>query len=536
MSGRKKTARKFERGAGFGCSKKTVRHELAKLSKKELIEMVVRLSEENARLNQRAALLEQKLDLVLRRLFGKSSEKLDPNQLELLLGLGEGKGGGETPAAPLAEEVPAKDAKAQARNTRRERIPENLPVEETVVDPKEVEADPEQWRLIGEEVSEQLDYEPGRMFRRRLVRRKYVRRGDADAVPVIAPLPPCLQERCIAGPGLMAAILVGKYADHLPLFRQEGIFLSRHEVYLPRTSMSRWVELAAGWLQPIYEIIRTGVMGGGYVQMDETPIRYLAPGNGQTKTGYLWTAHAPGGDVFYHWETSRGAHCLRNVIPADFRGKVQCDAYAAYPSFARDKKHIELLGCWAHARRHFHEAREHEPLRAAWVLHQIKLLYRVERRLRDAKAGPALRAAARASESSMIYKRIGRALVRFKRSGRHLPQSSFGKAVEYALSNWKQLGVYLGDGRLEIDNNLVENAIRPTAVGKKNWLFFGGAGTGQRSAILYTIIACCRRRGIDPFEYLRDVLTRIPYHTNHTVGELTPENWAKARRPLKAAA
>ena len=302
--------------------------------------------------------------------------------------------------------------------------------------------------------------------------------------------------------------------------------------------MSRWMGLCADWLKPIYEIIRTGVMGGGYVQVDETPIRYLAPGHGQTKLGYLWTALAPGGDAFYHWETSRGAHCLKNVIPADFRGKVQCDAYAAYPSFTKDKDLIELVACWAHARRNFYEAREHVPQRerAKWILRQIGKLYAVEASLREIGAGPNLRSAIRASHSAPIYRRIHRALVAFKKSGHHLPRSSFGKAIDYALSNWSLLGVYLQDGCVEIDNNLVENAIRPTALGKKNWLFFGDADSGERSAILYTIIECCRRRGINPFDYLRDVLTRLPYATNWTVAELTPENWQKNLAPSRLAA
>ena len=163
------------------------------------------------------------------------------------------------------------------------------------------------WRLIGAEISEQLDYEPGRFLRRRLVRRKYVRRGDLEAVPVIAALPPSLQERCTAAPGLLAQIIVSKFCDHLPLYRQEAIFGNRHGVYLPRQSMARWMGLAADWLRPIYEQIRTGVMAGGYLQIDETPIRYLSSGHGQTKLGYFWTALSPGGDVVYHWETSRGA-------------------------------------------------------------------------------------------------------------------------------------------------------------------------------------------------------------------------------------
>jgi transposase len=215
---------------------------------------------------------------------------------------------------------------------------------------------------------------------------------------------------------------------------------------------------------------------------------------------------------------------LKNVIAGDFRGKIQCDTCATYPSFSKDKDGIELVACWAHARRNFYEAREHVPQRAKWILRQIGKLYAIESSLREVGAGPNLRSAMRSSHSAPIYRRIHRTLVAFKKSGHHLPRSSFGKAIDYALSNWSLLGVCLQDGHVKIDNSHVENAIRPTALGKKTWLFFGDADSGECSAILYTIIECCSRRGISPLEYLRDVLTRLPYATNWTVGELTPEN------------
>ncbi|MEI9999742.1 MAG: transposase [Verrucomicrobiota bacterium] len=179
------------------------------------------------------------------------------------------------------------------------RLPDDLPVIEEVLDPEEVKEAPEQWRCIGQEVSEQLDYEPARFVRRRLIRRKYVSKQDRDSAPVLTPLPAMLQQRCGVTPSLLAHILVSKYAHHLPLYRQEQIYWRQHRVWLPRQNLVFWVELAADWLRPIYDAIRTGVMAGGYVQVDETPQRFLAPGHGKTKTGYFWTASRPGGDVFY---------------------------------------------------------------------------------------------------------------------------------------------------------------------------------------------------------------------------------------------
>ena len=506
------------------------------LSKAELIAEIGKRDAIIEELRRENALLHQKVDLLVRRIFGKSNEALSPDQLELLLG-GEpaGQSTGKADASWALEPQEAADyepARQPRRSSARERWSEDLPVIEEVLDPAAVTSNPQAWRRIGEEVSEQLDYEPGRFLRRRLVRPKYVPRTGVDGVPLIAPLPPSLQERCVAAPGLIAAIIVGKYCDHLPLYRQESIFKSRHDVIFPRQSQARWIELAADWLRPGYDAIGEEILAGGYVQVDETPIRYLAPGNGQTKLGYLWTTHKPRGDVIYRWETSRAAKCLENVIPLDFSGSIQCDGYAAYPAFAKTHPAvIELVGCWAHARRGFHEAREHAPQHAGWILRQISALYQVEARLRQERSSAKLRAVARSHQSRPIIKRIKRALLGWKASRRFLPKSTMGAAIDYTLNQMPHLETFLDDGRFEIDNNLVENAIRPTAIGKKNWLFIGAANAGQRSAILFTIIESCRRRGINPFDYLRDVLTRLPSMTNWQINDITPAAWAAAHCP-----
>jgi len=499
-----------------------------------------RLRRQNKELEQKTRLLEQKIDLLVRRLFGKGSEKLNAAQLELLLMQQDGPG--KAPAS--AAEADCWEAKAQrpAKETRRERpprLPEHLPVVEVVLDPEEVRVQPEQWRCIDEEVSEQLDYEPARFLRRRLIRRKYVKRTESHLAPVIAPLPPSLQERCLAAPGLLAQIIVAKYCDHLPLYRQEQIFARRHGVHLTRQTLARWMGLAAEWLRPVYEQLRTGVMAGGYLQVDETPIGYLSPGHGSTRQGYLWTCGRPKGEVLYEWHTSRATACLDKLIAVDFRGTLQCDGYAAYQSFARQSNgRIRLAGCWAHVRRKFYEAKEQAPRQAGWLLRQIGHLYQIEAKLRGQRAGPALRAAVRASQSQPILTRLGKALVKLKAAKHHLPQSAMGKALAYALGQWSTLIVYAEDGHVEIDNNHLENAIRPTAVGKKNWLFVGDADAGWRSAVLYTLVENCRRLGLDPYAYLRDLLTRLPHMTNRQIKDVTPKAWVKAQKnpaPIRAA-
>lgn len=489
-------------------------------------------------------LLREKVDLLVRRLFGAKSEQLDDQQLKLLLQAGDEPPKKAPASGSDATGLEAETAKAGAvpkeaatsRRRREPRVPEHLPVVEQVIEPEEVKAEPQAWRCMGREVTEQLDYEPAKFLRRRLIRPKYVRREQPYEAPVIAPLN-VLQERGIAAPGLLAAIIVGKYCDHLPLYRQEQIWRTRHGIELPRQSLARWVALAADWLTPLYDHIRTGVMAGGYVQVDETPVKYLSPGNGQTRQGYLWTCKRPGGEACFSWATSRASHCLEKVIPADFSGVVQCDGYAAYPAHARSNSRLMLAACWAHVRRKFIEARDAAPMQAGWVLLQLAHLYRIEAQLRHARAGPRLCQARRGAESRPIITRLRKALEKLHKQRRHLPRSAMGRAVSYALSLWPLLEVYVEDGRVRIDNNEVENAIRPTAIGKKNWLFIGEAEAGQRSAILYTIIEACRNQGIDPWAYLRDVLTRLPTMTNRQVKDVLPAAWAKARKtsePLAA--
>lgn len=489
----------------------------------ELLQAVNELRHENT-------LLRQKIDLLVRRVFGSSSEQLDKNQLQLLMQQPESI---PVPVIAPAQEKPRVE---RPRKERDARLPENLPVVEEVIEPEPVKAQPEQWRRIGQEISEQLDYEPGRFFKRRVVRNKYVHKTNPDLAPVIAPLPERLLDRSLPAAGLLAHIVVQKFCDHLPLYRQEQIYRQRHGMNLPRQTLTRWMELVSDWLKPVYEQIRTGVMAGGYAQVDETPVDYLEPGNGKARQGYLWTCSRPGGDVFYRWETSRAATCLNNIIPVDFKGTLQCDGYSAYRSFAKGRNGIELAGCWAHVRRKFHEAMASSPKVAGWVMNQIQQLYCIESRLRKHNAGPQLRTAIRASESKPIVQRLQRALVRLKSSGRHLPQSLLGIAMDYALGQWPTLEIFLRDGRVEIDNNLVENAIRPTAIGKKNWLFVGQAQAGERGAILYTIVESCRRRGIDPYAYLQDVLTRLPKMTNHQIPQVTPSAWAKAHLQVQRQA
>lgn len=269
-------------------------------------------------------------------------------------------------------------------------------------------------------------------------------------------------------------------------------------------------------------------MQSAYVQIDETPIRYLQPGRGKAPQGYFWVSSVPSHDVIYHWQPGRSTQSLHRVVPVDFAGTIQCDGYAAYPSFTKQRDGpIELAACWAHVRRKFFEAKERDPKIAAWVLGQITQLYRIEKRLREAYAGPSLRVAVRAAESAPVIARLKRALLILRR--RYLPKSGLGKAIDYALGQWPGLEIYLKNGSVAIDNNAVENAIRPTKLGMKNWLFIGSEDAGPTSAILFTLIESAKRHGLEPYAYILHLLRCLPVTTNQQIHRYTPDAVAKAK-------
>jgi len=495
----------------------------------ELARLVAVLVAENERLGAENKLLRDKVDLLVRRVFGSSSEKLDANQLLLDLGAGEEPGFDEEPAAG----VDAASAPRRKRAAKRDRLPDDLPEERTVIDPPEVAACPENWRLIGSEETVKLDVEPMRFKKVVIERRKYVPLAGGGA-PVIAPAPEQLIPGSFASASLLARICAGKFADHIPLYRQEQIF-AREGVILSRKTMCGWVWRTANWLRIIYEALRTEVFEAAYLQADETPIRYISPGHGKAKTGYLWVYLAPGRGVYFEWHAGRSSKCLEGTL-GGFGGTVQTDGYIAYESHngsREDGRKLKLGNCWAHARRGFYRAKDESALAKA-VLADIGELYRVEAELREAGAGAQEREARRGAESAPMLAAIKAKLEAHR--PHHLPQSLTGKAISYALERWDGLTMYVGNGEMEIDNNLVENAIRPSAIGKKNWLFFGSESGGWQNAVMYTVVQNCRMLGINPEEYLKDVLGRLPHIKADEARTLTPANWLAARSPASQTA
>ena len=511
------------------------------------------LQNQNQSLIRENQLLRQKLDALIRRHFGSpKSESVDPNQLELLLA------GLSSAAVPPAEppDKPVTAAKPPVtRRPARSGFPDNLPVERVVLVPEEVQANPDQFRQIDEVVTRELDYQPGRFFWRQYVRPKFVRKAESSAATVtataacapaptspiavalalaavtdppevlIAALPNRLVEKGLPGVGLLVYLILSRFEDHLPFYRLEKIFRQRHQVPLARQTLMDWTDQVANWFLPIYRQMKQELLAGNYLQVDETPIWYLdreAPG--RCRKGYFWVYSRPGGDVLFEWNISRGREGPKAFLQ-DFSGRLQCDGYDVYPCLAADRKDWILLFCWTHVRRRFFQAQKHDR-RAAWFVKQISLLYALERRLRNQKSGPALRQAARSAEANMILARIQKALQRF--SAKVLPESLLGQAIRYTLNLWPGLTRYVDYGDAEIDSNLVENSIRPTAIGKKNFLFIGHPDTGWRSAVLYSILGSCHRYGINPAQYLRDVLSRLPDMQQSQIPSVTPKAWAKA--------
>lgn len=479
--------------------------------------------DEVALLKQEIAVLRAQIEWLKKQLFGPGkSEKLD--RAQLLLKLGELE-----KLAALAER-PKETITYERTKGPAEKRPmpaetfAHLPVKETVeIIPEPVQAEPEAYERIGEERTFEVDVVPPQLFKREIVRPKFKRKGDRAQPPVVAPAPARAVPGGYASAGLLAWIALSKYVDHAPLYRLEQMS-ARWGAQLPRQSMVDWIAITAQWLEPIYRQMYRELLAGGYVQADETPVRCNDPDEKKAGTtqGWLWVISRPGGDVVFDWRLSRRHGELTSLLQ-DYRGLLQSDGYEAYPSFARSREGVVWLGCWAHARRYFVEAMAERPKAVNLILRLIGRMYRLEREWDQANVGQA-RAVLRREHFAGPLRWLRRLAVGLR--SQVLPRSLLGKACSYLLDHWEPLTAHLDHGQSRIDNNLIENAIRPSAIGKKNWLFIGHPDAGQRSAIIYSVVVSCQRHGKDPFAYLKDVLTRLPRMTNQDdLTALTPSRW-----------
>jgi len=377
-------------------------------------------------------------------------------------------------------------------------------------------------KRIGEDVSEKLDYIPGVVQVERHIRGKWV--CEVCQTLIQAPVPPQVIDKGIPTAGLLAQVLVAKYADHAPLYRQEEIF-ARAGVALPRSTLAEWVGACGVKLQPLCDAMKSLLLKRSVLHADETPVPMLKPGLKRTHRSYLWaygtTAFDPDQIVLYDFAEGRGGDHARAFL-GDWKGQLVCDDYQGYDALFRGG--VTEVGCMAHARRKFHALHvNHQSEIAAEALELYGALYAVEREAKDLELDAAGRRRLRQEMAKPVAEKLRAWL---DRKLAQVPEgSATSKAISYSLRRWDALTRYLDDGNLPIDNNWLENRIRPIALGRTNWLFAGSARAGRRAAVVMSLIQSARLNGHDPYAYLRDVLERLPLTPEHRLVELMPHVW-----------
>jgi len=406
---------------------------------------------------------------------------------------------------------------------------EHLPVtEELVLIPEEVQADPDGWKELPSVVTHEVLVHPTRLSRRKIVQKKYVRRGERDAAPIMATAPIRFSSSYVSI-SLAVYIVLSKYLEHGTLYRLEQKF-ARLGADITRQSQSDIVERFAHWMRPLYELIEERAKASGYLQIDETFIKYIngtKPGSGQ---GYFWAINAPGQSMVLKWIDNRRHENVDTMI-SGFSGILQSDGYAAYQNYAHTHPGVTLAACWAHAFRKFRDALTAEPDDARSMMKLISSLYKLEEKWDTQGASDSSRKILRATESKPILESIKRGLDAYA-VDQTIPANEFRKAVSYMANQWTALKECFEHGHIRLDTNLTESKFRPTKIGEKNWLFVGHPDAGQKSAIAYTLLNCCRIHRIDPQAYLNDVLEKLVPCDGDPPAELLeallPENWAKA--------
>ncbi len=483
---------------------------------------VEKLEKEVRDLSSENRYLKRQLEALKRKFFGCAArEKISDEQLTLALAELERE---QAEQVASEREVIGYARRKPSSGEAIAKLPEDIETETREIVPQEVLDDPDSYERIGESRTKELDVIPMRFVIRETVRPKFVRKGELDAAPFIAELPPRLIPGGIPAAGLVAQIIVWKYADHMPLYRLEKILRERFGVRIPRQRMCDWIAYAVeNWLSLIYRSIRNGLVSGDYLQVDETPIRYLdTDRKGKSHKGYFWVFGRPEDDVCFDWTLGRGKEGAESIV-SEFRGLLQSDGYVVYDRVC-DGLAITQLGCWAHARRKFYDAWKNGEAEAVRYLLHIRKLYEIER---DLPEDPSLRKLSRREKAKPVLLELEKLLD--SEAERYLAKSGMADAVGYARNQWGKLIAYLDHGQTLIDNNLTEQAIRPCKLGAKNWLFVGSPSAGKTSAVIYTILESCRRRGIEPMAYLSDALRRLPSMTNLEAEKQAPKNWKAAQ-------
>lgn len=466
--------------------------------------------------------LTHELALLRRYRYGKGSEALDSQQLSMLEDLfKEDIAAIETELEQIT--VPTQTATVK-QQPKRQALPQELPRTPVHHEPETTICSCGcQLIRIGEDISEKLDYQPGTFTVEQHIRGKWACR-ECETITQ-APVPAHVIDKGIPTTGLLAQVLVSKYADHLPLYRQEQIF-ARAGVHLPRSTLADWIGRCGVELQPLVDALRDQLLTHTVLHADETPVAMLAPGKKQTHRVYVWayaaTRFAPVQGVVYDFRPTRSGKEVRDFL-ADWKGKLVCDDFSGYK--ASFTSGVIEIGCMAHARRKFHELHvANKSQIAQQALEYIRQLYELERSAAN------LDADARQQQRQEHAKPILDQLHQWLTAQRQLITNgtATAKAIDYSLKRWAALTRYLEDGNVPIDNNWVENQIRPWALGRSNWLFAGSLRSGQRAAAIMSLIQSAKINGHDPYAYLKDVLVRLPTQRASMINELLPHNWKPA--------
>jgi len=496
------------------------------LPKSELIErltaeqlQVADLQKKLASKEQTERWLNQKIAQLQRMLFGQKRERFagDPDQGRLPFEVSaEERSQQETRHEEEITYVRSKPSKSN--HNGRLPLPDHLPVEEIEIYP---EGDLSQMVCIGTQVTEELELEPARFYIKRYIRYKYAPTGQTSGGVHIGELPDRVIDKGIPGPKLLATVLVDKYVDHLPLYRQRQRFL-RENIPIAQTTLDGWAAQAMDRLEILYNHLLVETKARGYLQVDESRIKVLeSPKKGACHQGWYWVYHSPiEKTVLFDYQPTRGAPAPKRMLDG-FKGYLQTDGYSVYQGIGQ-RSGVVHLACWAHARREFERALDNDRERASAALGWIQDLYATERQAREEKLSPDERKKLRLEASLPIINTLGEWM--HAEAPDVLPKSQMGKAMAYTAKRWDALSGYLYDGILEIDNNLVENTIRPLALGRKNYLFAGSHKAAQRAAMAYSLLGTCKLHGVNPTQWLAHVLGNILQTKYNDVKTLYPQN------------
>lgn len=497
---------------------------------------VINLRQENERLKSLVASLENQLAWLRKKVFGRMSEKhlpLNPDELQLNLfpeqmSVQE-KARLEAEVATEQKNIDKMISRPQSKPSRNPLDTSKLPVKEEHIYPQGINAN--EYTELAPEITDSLERMPAMVYIRRIVRHKYVLKSNIQIhnperkAFEIAAMPSAPIDKCIAGASVLADIILDKFMYHLPFYRviqkyrESGISFND-------STINGWFSATCERLKPLYDGLKSEILSSDYIQVDESTIPVIDNEKHRAIKGYIWCVRdALQGSVFFSYDFGSRSKPTAHKLLLGYHGNIQTDGYSVYDDFEK-MQGITLYGCWAHARRKFVESLDEDNVKATQALVYINKLYHIERMAEDQKLTPDQRRDKRKEESYPVICEFEKWLC--DTWIKVLQSSRTGKAIQYTYALLPRLARYVNDGRIHIDNNFIENAIRPLAIGRKNYLFCGNDDAAVRAAIVYSLIGSCKAAGVDPREWMTDVLRKLPlYHkeTGNDLGELLPKNW-----------